>query len=836
MSEQEQDQAHPEQTPEDALLDVALVDRVPAEAMWEESRGRRSWVRRFLFGERDEPPVSVLGPVAEPDPDDDRFGICCSGGGIRSASFNLGALQAIQDKRRLQKTRFLSAVSGGSYIAAAFAMVAKTWTADGERDPAGEDSDPELLAKHPPFERWTPEEQYLRNRASYMAPTGADKAYLVWRILLGLVINLLLIGAVVTILATLLSPYYRNAHPGLIRPLADGVALGASPSATVVMAGALISIAGIALGIASVMARKERHEVSRRLLELWSLRVFCVGLLVIVLEAVVPELIDLLRNDPPSGGNQQAGAVDKGSLGVVTSGSVAVILAAIVAQLKSASADPVKVAREATGFMQKLGPRLRLALIYLAAGVFGPLVILAMLVVATLVQVETRETLLWVAIPTGALIVVLGFIRFGDLNTWSLHPFYRRRLITAFALRRVKREGDPPGGRAEASPERELLLMSNTHVLPQVPPWKEPGWPTLLVCAAANVSDPGAAAPGRGVTSFTFSDAEMGGPLVGGVVTAYFEQRLRETRRRDFTLPAAVAMSGAAVSPSMGKLSRPSVRFLMAMANVRLGVWVPNPRRLESFVALRSALRDEASGFGPQLTAVVRPGEFERLERSRAVARASARGTSSVPRPSPLYLLKELLGWNSINDKFLYVTDGGHYENLGLVELLRRGCRHIYCFDASGGRQLAQLGDAIALARSELAVEISFPNGQLERLRENEDGVAGARCAAGTLTYMRSHPPVTGKIVYVPTVFTDNLPWDVRALKEEDGRFPHHSTLDQLFTDQKFEAYRMLGYCGAEAAMTAMDDPLPTAEADGGDAGSGLYELLERLLRARAAG
>ena len=137
---------------------------------------------------------------------------------------------------------------------------------------------------------------------------------------------------------------------------------------------------------------------------------------------------------------------------MVTSASVAAILAAIVAQLRSAAADPVKVAREATGFMQKLGPRLRLALIYLAARVFGPLVILAMLVVATLVQVETRETLLEVAIPAGALLVVLGFIRFGDLNTWSLHPFYRRRLCTAFALRRVKREGDPPGGRAEASP------------------------------------------------------------------------------------------------------------------------------------------------------------------------------------------------------------------------------------------------------------------------------------------------------------------------------------------------------------------------------------------------
>jgi MFS family permease len=830
----EKNLAQPEQTPDDALLDVALVDRAPAEAMWEEYKGRRSRLRWWLLGEREEPPVSVLGPVAEPDPEDDRSGICCSGGGVRSASFNLGALQAIQDKRRLQKTRFLSAVSGGSYIAAAFAMVAKTSQRDGTRDPAGTDSDPDLVTPdHPPFERWSPEEQYLRNRASYMAPTGSDKAYLVWRILLGLVINLLLIGAVVTLVAAVLSPYYRHAHPGLVRPTNGHVALGASPSTLIVTVGGLISIAGIALGIASMMVREEKHEDVRRFLELWSLRVFCVGLVVIMLEAVVPELIDLLRKDPKPGGTGETGAVGTGSLGVVTSGSVAAILAAIVAQLQSAAADPVKAARDATGFMKKLGPRLRLVLIYLAAGVFGPLVILAMLVVATLVQVETREPLLQVAIPAAAFVVVFGFMRLGDLNTWSLHPFYRRRLSTAFALRRVKRKGDPPGGRAEASPEQELLLMSKTHVLPQIPPWEEPGWPTLLVCAAANVSDPGAVPPGRGVTTFTFSDAEVGGPLVGGVVTEYFEQRLTETQRRDFTLPSVVAMSGAAVSPSMGKLTRPSVRFLMAMANVRLGVWVPNPRRLESFVALRSALRQNVSGVGPKFNAVVRPGEFNQVERSRAVARASARGTSSVPHPSPLYLLKELLGWNSINDKFLYVTDGGHYENLGLIELLRRGCRHIYCFDASGGRQLAQLGDAIALARSELGVDISFPDGQLERLMENEKGVAKSRCAAGTLTYMRSDPPVKGKIVYVPTVFTENLPWDVRALKGEDNRFPHHSTLDQLFTDQKFEAYRILGYCGAEAAMSAMDDPLPAAQADDGDPPPGLYGVLERLLSPR---
>jgi hypothetical protein len=198
---------------------------------------------------------------------------------------------------------------------------------------------------------------------------------------------------------------------------------------------------------------------------------------------------------------------------------------------------------------------------------------------------------------------------------------------------------------------------------------------------------------------------------------------------------------------------------------------------------------------------------FTPEERAKAMASPSSK-ERLMPRPTPRYLLKELLGWNSINDKFLYVTDGGHYENLGLVELLRRGCRHVYCFDASGGKPLAALGDAIALARSELGVDISFPDKELGKLKE-VDGVAQSRCATGTITYKRCTPEVTGKIVYAPTVMTEDLPWDVHAFNEQDKTFPRNSTIDQLFTDQKFEAYRVLGYYAGESAMQAMDAPPP---------------------------
>lgn len=789
----------------DARIDLALVHCVPATDRWLQYRKRRSPWRWFFLGVRDEPPVSTLNPIVEPDRDDPRYGICCSGGGVRSASFNLGALQAIQDAQLLQKTRFLAAVSGGSYIAAAFAMVAKTTSGPNEppRDPPGEDSDPGLVTEtSPPFYRGSPEEQYLRNRASYMAPTGMDKLYLLWRVVLGLVVNLLLIGAAVILIAALLCLYYRRAHEGLIGPTT-----GASPNGLIVEIGGGVAAIGVLLGLLALVLRpsdsdnawvRGANDDVRRTFELWSLRIFVLGLVLLALEVALPELIDVMRQDQRAPGDVPATTLSAG-----VSASLAGIVATIVAQVRAQVADPAHAVRQATTWFQKLGPRIRWVFIYLATGLLGPFLILAMLAASTMFQLEATDETARRLIPGVAAAILAPMLLFGDLNTWSLHPFYRSRLSTAYALRRVERADGVPGGRAEARPEPELVCMSKTHVRPS-DGWKSPDWPALLVCASANVSDPGAAPPGRGVTSFTFSATEMGGPLVGGIETAFFENKLRRSRRRDFTLPAVMAMSGAAIAPSMGKLTRPSIRFLMAMANVRLGVWLPNPRRIEAFVGMRKALRDElADDLLARLGLAVRGSPIGTESRLQALTKAKSK-RALLPRPRPFYLIKELVGLNSINDKFLYVTDGGHYENLGLVELLRRGCRHIYCFDASGGRPLAQLGDAIALARSELGVEIEFRDAELDRVRENKRGIARRRCATGTITYTRSDPPVTGRIVYVPTVLTGDLPFDLTALKEKDPQFPHHSTLDQLFTDQKFEGYRTLGYRGAQDAMAAM--------------------------------
>src|SRR5437764_10854998 len=93
-------------------------------------------------------------------------GICLSGGGIRSASYGLGALQAMQEHGLVtgdedERVDYLAAVSGGSYIASALTMVAR-----GPIDPR--DRQEHVLAAHDPFARGTPEEQYLRDHTTYL--------------------------------------------------------------------------------------------------------------------------------------------------------------------------------------------------------------------------------------------------------------------------------------------------------------------------------------------------------------------------------------------------------------------------------------------------------------------------------------------------------------------------------------------------------------------------------------------------------------------------------------------------------------------------------------------
>jgi hypothetical protein len=735
-------------------------------------RGRRR-LRWLWTGSRGSAKPGYVGLYERPG---DYTGICCSGGGIRSAAFNLGALQALQQRGVLQQARYLAAVSGGAYIAGAFTILAQRWAGE----PNGADSDPQLVTdRSPPFAPGAPEEQYLRNHLAYLAPNNSAKLYLALRMMAGLLVNVLLIGLPVLIVGLaaglLIGADYGGIHHGHV-VIPDGVLYAVGGFAG----------AAFALAVLDVIWRPRRYRV-RQWAQTWEVRLFLVAAAGAVLLIAVPWLAAQALGHRGITIHDAAGR----SAGTAVS-SMAALTAAAIVHLRGRVLDAEKEITGITSRFGKYAKPVRDFLVSIVVVLFGPLLLVAVCSLGMVIAVIDSSG--GGAVLAGAAIGLVLMWAFVDLTTVSLHPFYRRRIASAFALRRVwLDENDDevpaprPGGRAVARerPYDSIVALSESGVWPEPP---EPdgstlsSWPTLIVCAAANVSDPGVTPPGRHVASFTFSHAAIGGPLTGAATTRKYEA-LGRNRRRDLTLPAAIAMSGAALAPSMGKLTYRPLTFLLALANIRLGVWVPNPRHINDSSSPGAA--------GEPETTLARRG----------------RDKVSLHRPRAHYLWKELFGRNRLEDKFLYVTDGGHYENLGLVELLRRGCRTIYCFDAGGGTTGKALGDAIALARTELNVEIDMATAAA--LKEDpQSGLSEAVHAVGTIKYPGEDEP-TGRLYYVRSVISSSSAWDLQNYRLEDGIFPHHSTFDQFFHDQKFEAYRRLGMCAAESALEVAPAPAP---------------------------
>ena len=769
--------------------------------------GPRFW-RRLRDGSEPEPVPSYMGTVE--DPEAEKAGVCCSGGGIRSAAFCLGALQSLQEEGELRRAAYLAAVSGGSYIAGAISMVALS-----KGGAKAGNSNPSLFAEKKPFAPGSPEEQYLRNRSSYLAPTVGEKIYLGWRMLLGLLFNLVFIATpLVGLTLVFTGLFYAPLVPGLAGACGQ-TETGCTANGPAWFLIVLLAFLGLALvlGMATLLFRWGEQRWERRF-AVWAVRTLLLAVGLAVALIALPHLVDLMEGATSKGQTVQPSA--GGQTGQTAGAALIALIAGVFAQVahmlsSKEGTEGLGRARKAFG---KLGKGARLALAYLAAALAGPVLLIAVvaLTLATgLGQADSPGRIDVGLILVGAAVLAAFLFAYGlaDLTAWSLHPFYKRRLASAFALKRIaaseltKEErkrveavegspGDPDyAGIAVERDFDKSVLLSETALNER----STPEWPTLLVCAAANVSDSGATPPGRRVTSFTFSSETVGGPLVGAVATREMEKpfmspdgdsprnvrrgqprtlfewaadNARKHRRRDMTLPAVIAMSGAAISPSMGKITRRPLTFLMALANVRLGVWVPNPRWLGDW------------------------NEDEGLRRRSL-------------RPRPSYLLRELFGLNKIGAKYLYVTDGGHYENLGLVELLRRGCTEVYCFDASGvGQHQADygaLGEAIALARSELGVEIEFDEDPKELEPDEKTHLAAKDMVKGTIRYPDGPD---GVLIYVRNAMTARAPWDARAHQIEDPRFPHNSTVDQLYTDQKFEAYRVLGQRAGEEAVEAM--------------------------------
>jgi len=216
----------------------------------------------------------------------------------------------------------------------------------------------------------------------------------------------------------------------------------------------------------------------------------------------------------------------------------------------------------------------------------------------------------------------------------------------------------------------------------------------------------------------------------------------------------AMAISGAAASPSMGYHSSPLVTLLMAFFNVRLGWWMPNPKAPGG-----TSLAEPRYGIGP--------------------------------------IISEMFSQVGDKNPFVYLSDGGHFENLGLYEMVRRRCRRILLVDAvcDPEYQYEDLEDAVRKIRIDFGISVTFEDGLLTPARAR---ATGCHYCSGVIHYSQLDGNLLdGEIVYIKPVLSGDEPVDVRRYAEStrsDGRvFPQQSTEDQFFDGAQFESYRELG-------------------------------------------
>jgi hypothetical protein len=144
------------------------------------------------------------------------------------------------------------------------------------------------------------------------------------------------------------------------------------------------------------------------------------------------------------------------------------------------------------------------------------------------------------------------------------------------------------------------------------------------------------------------------------------------------------------------------------------------------------------------------------------------------------------------------LTDGGHFENLGLYEMVLRRCRNIVVCDAGADPSVhfTDLGNAIRKIRVDFGISIDFPHGI--QVRSRSDGARGFYWALGDIHYGDADGAGAqpGTILYLRPAYYGRAappPYDVFSYAEATAAFPHESTVDQWFDESQFESYRELG-------------------------------------------
>ena len=739
-------------------------------------------------------PQVLKGSAGEPSirfTPHDRFGLALSGGGIRSATFNLGVMQSLARLGILEHVDYLSTVSGGGYVGG-------FWTAWLKRNkdraksggfPSGFDSRSGERA----------EIRHLREFSRFLLPRVGFFETEFWAIVMTVLGGML--PSLLTALAVLGITWYLWVV-GLIALTLPGSQGGWVSAIALLFYLAVTEIgwrrAGraernwietVAYACAGALAAGfvfwsiDRHALPAPDLSVWptfttlkyamalpglcgactlmllGMRVFAARFFreprwipfLVGFERCAMRILGLTAGMTVIAGLWLLAAYlgnEGNELKLKATGVSTGVLALVFAWAKKWLTEPVQQTRGssfldfALSWLKRATPKVLSTLVWL----------LLFVLVGTLVhwwgcrQMTVLTLPYWLPclVCLGLIAVVIWIF---DPARVGMHEFYRSRIsrcyLGASNLSKEARESD------RAALNRHISERPGDDV--KLGELREIPRPIHLVCVAANdMSGDQLGNLYRGARSAVLS----GNGISLGDQTA---------RLDDLRLSAALTASAAAFNSQMGRVSMDlgrSVGFLMSALNLRLGLWVPHPdNRFRGYYAF--------------------PGRF---------------------------FLYELFGMSWTNRNNLHLSDGNHFENFGLYELVRRHCRYIVVSDCGADREVAfdDLANVLRRVREDFGVEIEL---DVAPLRPNADHRACQHAVVGTIHYDGIAGMDKGTILYLKPCLTGDEPPDVLQYSTRNGEFPHEGTADQFYDEAQWESYRRLGEHAIESSLGFFEMP-----------------------------
>lgn len=749
------------------------ADVLAAEAAWlSAARTRREEARREEGG------ASAKGPTPNPDLiaptalEPGHAALALSGGGIRSATFALGLLQVLARERVLDRFDYLSTVSGGGYIGSAVTWARKWGRGLGEDFCFGTDDPSRSDTQH----KASPSLKRLRDRGKYLTPGGGIT---------------LLSGAAVLLRGTLLNWLVWFPLFTLFLMALTYVPLSESKE---VLWDARFDTLHIAAGDrASAIPRY-------RLLEF----IAFVPVALFVLSCVIYSLTTYSHRNPDGLFSKMRNAIERYRWRIrfeIWMPRLLIIALAfvVVASLPWTYLLLIDVGPEGTGFLASLSGLISGGFAYLRSGKSSGL--LSTAVIATLGGVLLIYGFLMLAFgyvvcldPTtglkgcGGPIVFFGLIlaavlsgHFVNLNYITLHRFYRDRLMEAFMPNHTPDKAYP--WMASEADSGRISAMCGRHSSRRGAQDDEKAdvarGPYHLVNTNLVLLDSQSPQRNlRGGDSFLLSPLYSGSPATGWLDTKDF-------MGDGMMLSTAMAISGAAAHPNTGVggsgLTRnPIVSLLMALMNIRLGYWIPNPKTHNKDSMGLAHPKRHVNHFASFLYEV------------------------------GLMPLDEEAG-------SMQLSDGGHFENLGIYELVRREVRLIVASDCGADPDFAfeDLQNCIRRCAQDFGADFDFdvPGGGClsDLIAINANGQPAVTFPRNLAQPAKREGYIVGRVtyasgamatlVYIKSTMIEGLSIATKGYRGAHSQFPDQTTADQFFDDKQFEAYRELGYRTGEAML-----------------------------------